>query len=105
MPKISAGLLMYRMKNNQLEIFLVHPGGPFWKGKDEGAWSIPKGEVEEGEDFFKCAKREFEEETGIKVKAEKFIELGSVKQKLGKTRNLSKDISENKNIFQGFRKS
>ena len=104
MPKISAGLLMYRMKNNQLEIFLVHPGGPFWKGKDEGAWSIPKGEVEEGEDFFKCAKREFEEETGIKPNGD-FTVLGSVKQKLGKTRNLSKDISENKNIFQGFRKS
>lgn len=84
MPKISSGLLMYRIKNNQLGVFLVHPGGPFWKDKDDGAWSIPKGEVEDGEDFFECAKREFEEETGIKVKAEKFIELGDVKQKSGK---------------------
>ncbi|MBI4116514.1 NUDIX domain-containing protein [Candidatus Pacearchaeota archaeon] len=84
MQKISAGLLMYRIKNNEFEVFLVHPGGPFWKDKDEGVWSIPKGEVEEGEDFFGCAKREFEEETGIKVKAEKFIELGSIKQKSGK---------------------
>ncbi len=84
MQKISAGLLMYRIKNNNLEIFLVHPGGPFWRNKDDGAWSIPKGEVEDGEEIFECAKREFEEETGIKVKAEKFIELGNVKQKSGK---------------------
>ncbi len=84
MQKISAGLLMYRIKNNNLEIFLVHPGGPFWKGKEDGVWSIPKGEVEDGEDFFECAKREFEEETGIKLKTEKFIELGNVKQKSGK---------------------
>ena len=83
MSKISAGLLMYRIKNNQLEVFLVHPGGPYWKHKDDGSWSIPKGEIEEGEDLFETAKREFEEETGIKIKAEKFIELGDVVRKGG----------------------
>ncbi|GIU68153.1 MAG: NTP pyrophosphohydrolase [Candidatus Pacearchaeota archaeon] len=82
MPKISAGLLMYRTKKT-LEVFLVHPGGPFWKNKDEGAWSIPKGEVEKNESFLEAAKREFFEETGIKPK-EPFLELGSIKQKSGK---------------------
>lgn len=77
--KKSAGLLMYRIKNNQLEFFLAHPGGPFWKTKDLGVWSIPKGEVEENEEIFDAAKREFEEETGIKPRGE-FTELGEVKQ-------------------------
>jgi len=81
--KVSAGLLMYRIKNNQIEVFLVHHGGPFWKGKDSGAWSIPKGEVNEGEELLSAAKREFFEETGIEPKG-KFIPLGQVKQKSGK---------------------
>ena len=84
MVKISAGLLMYKFVDGKPKFFIGHPGGPFWKDKDEEAWSIIKGEVEEGEDFFECAKREFEEETGIKVKSEKFIELGQIKQKSGK---------------------
>ena len=83
MAKISAGLLMYRIKNRELEIFLVHPGGPFWKNKDLGAWSIPKGEVKIKEDFLETAQREFEEETGIMPKG-KFIPLGEIKQKSGK---------------------
>lgn len=75
---------MYRLKKGkELEVFLVHPGGPFWKNKDNGAWSIPKGEINEAEDFLEAAKREFEEETGIKPKGE-FIELVNVKQKSGK---------------------
>lgn len=75
MKKVSAGLLMYRKKEGQVQVFLVHPGGPFYKNKDNGSWSIPKGLVEEGEDLFETAKREFEEETGFKVIADKFIEL------------------------------
>ena len=80
---ISAGLLMYSLKNSELKIFLVHPGGPFFTKKDEGHWGIPKGLVENGEDLFETAKREFEEETGI-VPAGKFIPLDSVVQKGGK---------------------
>jgi predicted NUDIX family NTP pyrophosphohydrolase len=83
MPKISAGLLMYRIKKGFLEVFLVHPGGPFWKNKEEGAWSIPKGEVQKNENFLDAAKREFFEETGIKPEGN-FLELGSTKQKSGK---------------------
>ncbi len=79
MQKISAGLLMYRMKNNQPEVFLVHPGGPFWKDKDFKTWSIPKGEVNEGEDLIEGAKREFFEETGIKAEG-KFVSLGTVRR-------------------------
>ena len=83
MAKKSAGLVMYRVRNNQLEVLLVHPGGPFWAKKDEGAWFIPKGEVSPGEDQFSAAKREFQEETGIESHAN-FIALGSVKHKGGK---------------------
>jgi predicted NUDIX family NTP pyrophosphohydrolase len=68
MSKLSAGLLMFRKRGAHVQVFLVHPGGPFWKKKDEGAWSIPKGESDEGEDPLAAAKREFEEETGIKAK-------------------------------------
>lgn len=64
---------------------LVHPGGPFWAKKDKGAWSIPKGEFDEGEDALKAAKREFEEETGKKLTAKDFVELPPVKNKSGKT--------------------
>jgi predicted NUDIX family NTP pyrophosphohydrolase len=79
----SAGILLYRRNSKHVEYFIVHPGGPFWKNKDLGAWSIPKGEFEEGEDPLKAAQREFEEETGIKISGD-FIELCPVKQKSGK---------------------
>ncbi len=83
--KISSGLQMYRLKNSNLEVFLVHPGGPFWKNKDEGAWSIPKGEVEQDEELLETAKREFKEEIGFEPNAKEFIYLGCIKQKAGKT--------------------
>src|SRR6185436_13629282 len=84
MPNTSAGLLMYRVKDGRLDVLLGHPGGPFWKGKDKGAWSIPKGEVESTEGLFETAIREFAEETGFNP-TEPFIQLGEVKQKSGKT--------------------
>ena len=74
---------MYRKCDGALEFLLAHPGGPFFKGKDAGAWTIPKGEVEEGEDPLAAAKREFEEELGLKP-AGTFLELTPVKQKGGK---------------------
>jgi predicted NUDIX family NTP pyrophosphohydrolase len=83
MAKLSAGLLMFRKCGADLQVFLVHPGGPFWKKKDHGAWSIPKGEYEKGEDPLDAAKREFEEETGIKPEGE-FIALDQMKQPSGK---------------------
>lgn len=79
MSKQSAGILLYRYKSNALEVFLVHPGGPFWMRKDEGAWSIPKGLIEENEDPMNAAQREFTEETGFKAEGE-LIALGQVKQ-------------------------
>jgi predicted NUDIX family NTP pyrophosphohydrolase len=84
MKNYSCGLLMYRIINEKLEVFLVHPGGPFFKNKDNGVWSIPKGLQDDGEDKLESAKREFEEETGIKVTTDKFIDLGSVILKSGK---------------------
>ena len=81
---LSAGLLMFRIKGGELQVFLVHPGGPFWAKKDEGAWSIPKGEVQENEPRLDTAIREFEEEIGVMPKGE-FLELGSIKQRGGKT--------------------
>jgi predicted NUDIX family NTP pyrophosphohydrolase len=83
MPKRSAGLLMYRFAETQLEVFLVHPGGPFWAKKDLGAWSIPKGEYDEAEQPLDAAIREFQEETGFMASGP-FQELGSVKQAGGK---------------------
>jgi predicted NUDIX family NTP pyrophosphohydrolase len=83
-PRISAGLLMFRRRGDTLEVLLVHPGGPFWKNKDEGAWSIPKGEAAPGEDLLRRAQIEFEEELGIKP-CGNWIPLGSIKQKGGKT--------------------
>jgi len=80
--KRSAGLLVYRLKDEQVEVFLAHPGGPFWAKKDAGAWSIPKGEFE-GEEPLKAAIREFQEETGRKITGE-FVELRPIKQKGGK---------------------
>lgn len=82
MSKQSAGILLYRLKNKRLEVLLVHPGGPFWKKKDTGAWSIPKGEFE-AEDALHAAKREFEEEIGISVEG-RFVALETQKQKGGK---------------------
>ena len=74
---------MFRFRDGVLEVFLVHPGGPFWKNKDEGAWSIPKGEFNDDEDPLAAAKREFKEETGITCDGN-FTELVPVKQKSGK---------------------
>ncbi|MFO7447575.1 MAG: NUDIX domain-containing protein [Ignavibacteriaceae bacterium] len=84
MPEvISSGLLMYSLNNGKVKIFLVHPGGPFFTKKDDGYWGIPKGLVEKDEDLMIAAKREFEEETGIKPDGE-FIPLGKIMQKGGK---------------------
>jgi predicted NUDIX family NTP pyrophosphohydrolase len=83
MPKQSAGILMYRRVGRGVELLLVHPGGPFWKKRDFGAWSIPKGEYAPGEDPLAVAVREFEEETGVRLSG-KFQPLGEVAQKGGK---------------------
>jgi predicted NUDIX family NTP pyrophosphohydrolase len=79
----SAGILMYRRGDEALEVFLVHPGGPFWAKKDEGAWSIPKGLPDKGEDLLAAAKREFREETGFTAEGD-FTALGAFKQPGGK---------------------
>jgi predicted NUDIX family NTP pyrophosphohydrolase len=84
MAKQSAGLLVYRRKANKLEVFLVHPGGPFWQLKDENAWSIPKGEYGADENPLDAAKREFKEETGFDVPNGKVVELKPIKQPSGK---------------------
>ncbi len=81
--RVSAGLLMYRRTPRGIEVLLVHPGGPFWHHKDRGVWSIPKGEVEEGEDLLAAARREFEEETRLRAEGS-FISLAPVEQKGGK---------------------
>ena len=83
MAKQSAGLLLYRVRQGAPEVFLVHPGGPFWAKKDAGAWSIPKGEAAPGEDLLTRAQREFAEETGFTVAGE-FRALAPVKQSGGK---------------------
>jgi predicted NUDIX family NTP pyrophosphohydrolase len=83
MAKNSAGLLMYRYREGELEVFLVHPGGPFWAKKDSGSWSIPKGEFKPGEDPLASAQREFREETGFDAKGE-FVPLQAAKQPSGK---------------------
>ena len=84
MSRTSAGLVMYRTREGILEVLLVHPGGPFWRNKDAGAWSIPKGETADDEDLLEAARREFEEETGCRPSGS-FIPLSPVKQKSGKT--------------------
>jgi predicted NUDIX family NTP pyrophosphohydrolase len=84
MAKLSAGLLMYRFRAGQLEVLLGHPGGPFFTNKDLGAWTIPKGLVDEAEDQLAAARREFEEETGTRPEG-RFVPLGEVLQKGGKT--------------------
>jgi predicted NUDIX family NTP pyrophosphohydrolase len=83
MPKESAGLLLYRLRSGALEVFLVHPGGPFWKKKDQGAWSIPKGEPHPGEEPLATAIREFAEETGA-TPAGDFRALPPIRQAGGK---------------------
>jgi predicted NUDIX family NTP pyrophosphohydrolase len=83
--QISAGLLMYRVveRENLLEVLLVHPGGPYWRRKDDGVWTIPKGNVEPGEDLPAAAIREFTEETGL-VPLEPFVSLGEIRHRSGK---------------------
>jgi len=83
MPRTSAGLLPYRRRGGGLDVFLVHPGGPFWSGKDDHAWSIAKGEVEDGEDLLAAAHREFGEETGFRL-AGPSVALEPVRQAGGK---------------------
>ena len=83
MPKRSAGILLYRHTRAGLEVFLVHPGGPFWAKKDAGAWGIPKGECQPGETTLAAARREFAEETGLRPDGP-FLALGDVRQKAGK---------------------
>lgn len=83
MPVKSAGLLLFRYNGKILEVLLVHPGGPYWAKKDEGAWSIPKGEFEEGENPLNAAKRETQEELGIQIQGH-FLSLTPLKQKSGK---------------------
>lgn len=102
--KKSAGILLYRKAGGRTEFFLVHPGGPFWANKDAGAWSIPKGEYEEGEDPLEAARREFEEETGQSVSG-KFIALAPQKLKSGKLIQawaVEGDIDETKIISNTF---
>jgi predicted NUDIX family NTP pyrophosphohydrolase len=85
MPKKSAGLLLYRENADEgVEVLLVHPGGPFWRNKDAGAWTIPKGEFSDAEDPLEAAKREFEEETGASPPSGKYISLKPIKQANGK---------------------
>jgi predicted NUDIX family NTP pyrophosphohydrolase len=85
MKKQSAGLLVYRMREGKPEVLIAHMGSPWWAKKDAGAWSIPKGEYEEGEDPLATAKREFKEELGKEPPNAELIDLGSVKQKNNKT--------------------
>jgi predicted NUDIX family NTP pyrophosphohydrolase len=82
--RASAGLLMFRERAGVLEVFLVHPGGPYFRNKDEGAWTIPKGQIEEGEEPLDAARREFREETGLSSDGP-YLPLAAVKQKSGKT--------------------
>ena len=83
-PNISACLLLFRRSRGALEVFIAHPGGPFWRDRDVGAWTIPKGIVESGENLLDAAQREFFEETSIRPVGP-FIPLGSIRQKAGKT--------------------
>jgi len=83
MPKLSAGILVYRLKNDEIEVFLCHPGGPFYKNKDNAVWTIPKGEFDENEEGFTAAKREFKEETGQEISGD-FISMKPIKYKDGR---------------------
>jgi predicted NUDIX family NTP pyrophosphohydrolase len=104
--KTSAGLLMFRQSSTGLEVLLVHPGGPYFQNKDAGVWTIPKGEVTQGEELLERAKIEFEEELGIAASGN-WLELGSVKQKGGKmvhawafAGNLGKGFEPASNTFE-----
>jgi predicted NUDIX family NTP pyrophosphohydrolase len=104
--KVSAGLLMFRRKGRAPEVLLVHPGGPFWVTKDDGAWTIPKGEAAPDENLLRRAAIEFEEELGIKPPGN-LIPLGSIKQKGGKTvhawafeGDLPKSFELKSNVFE-----
>ncbi len=106
MSKPSAGLLMYRTRESELDVFLVHPGGPFFSRRDEGAWTIPKGEIEGDEDPLETARREFEEEVGTRPEGP-FQELGEIRQKGGKIVRAwafevqpDQDIELNSNTFE-----
>jgi len=85
--RVSAGLLMFRRaKSGGFEVYLAHPGGPFFRNKDDGAWTVPKGEIPAGEDPLAAALREFQEETGLRIdESRQFHDLGSIRQKGGKT--------------------
>jgi predicted NUDIX family NTP pyrophosphohydrolase len=102
----SAGILIYRRNAERLEVLLVHPGGPIWRKKDQGAWSIPKGEPAEGEDLLVAARRELREETGLEPSGD-FIDLGTAKQKSGKTvyawaveADANVTVSQPSNVFE-----
>jgi predicted NUDIX family NTP pyrophosphohydrolase len=84
MPKLSAGVLLYRTRDRVVEVLIAHPGGPFWARKDDGVWSIPKGEYTEGEDPWAVAQREFCEELGLPVPGGSRIDFGPLKQPSGK---------------------
>lgn len=104
MSKQSAGILLYRFKGNGLEVFLVHPGGPFFKNKDAGSWSIPKGEFVDDEDGLAAARREFKEETGFDVDGA-FIALSAIKLKSGKAVlawALQGDVDETRMVSNTF---
>ena len=83
-PKLSAGVLLYRVRDGAVEVLIVHPGGPFWARKDDGAWSIPKGEYTDDEDAWVAAQREFAEEIGLPVPSGPRIDFGALKQPSGK---------------------
>lgn len=83
-PTLSAGVLLYRTCDGVVEVLIAHPGGPFWARKDDGAWSIPKGEYTDGEDPWTVAQREFQEELGLPVPAGPRVDLGALKQPSGK---------------------
>lgn len=104
MPPHSSGLLLFRFRNSQLQVLLVHPGGPFWARKDEGAWSIPKGLTEESESPQATARREFQEETGFSVDG-KLIDLGELRQpsrKIVRAFALENDLDETKLVSNKF---
>jgi predicted NUDIX family NTP pyrophosphohydrolase len=104
MKKHSAGIFLFRFKNKKLEVMLVHPGGPFWAKKDDGAWSIPKGLFDENENPLDAAKREFKEETGFEVDGE-FINLGELEQPSKKMIHvwaLEKDLDAAKIVSNKF---
>lgn len=83
-PKLSAGVLVYRTRDGVVEVLIAHPGGPFWTRKDDGAWSIPKGEYADGDDAWAAAQREFGEELGLPVPAGPRVDFGPLKQPSGK---------------------